>query len=116
MTPRMPALLRSTHPLPTAAVTIVAVVLAARSGLEPWRVVGVGLGILFDQFSSGLSNDWLDAGRDRAAGRSDKPLAAGELSVGTARAVAIGAAAASVALSVPLGWRAVVAHLVFLGS
>ena len=112
----MPALLRASHPLPTVAVTLVAVVLAASGGLGPWRTILVGCVILANQLSIGLSNDWLDAGRDRETARADKPVARGELGVSTARAAAIVAAVASVALSLALGWGAVLAHAVFLAS
>jgi 4-hydroxybenzoate polyprenyltransferase len=116
MTARMPALLRAAHPLPTVAVTVVAIVLSVSAGLGVWRTVLVGLVILANQLSIGLSNDWLDAGRDRETARSDKPVARGELALGTARGVAIACAVASVALSIPLGWWAVAAHAVFLAS
>jgi 4-hydroxybenzoate polyprenyltransferase len=49
-------------------------------------------------------------------GRRDKPVARGDISPRLARDVAIGAAIASVLLSLPLGWPAVLAHLLFLGS
>lgn len=112
----MPALLRASHPLPTVAVTLVAVVLAASGGLGPWRTILVGFVILANQLSIGLSNDWLDAERDRQSARPDKPVALGELSVGAARTAAITTALASVALSIPLGWQAMIAQAVFLAS
>ena len=71
------ALARSTHPGPGLAVTVVAVLLGVAVGLEPWRVAVLGLAMLFDQVSVGLSNDWIDADRDRAVGRTDKPVARG---------------------------------------
>ncbi len=67
-----------------------------------------------DQASVGLSNDWIDADRDRAVGRPDKPVARGDIPASLARNVAIGTAIASVLVSIPLGWAAVLAHLVFL--
>lgn len=112
----MRALLLSTHPGPGAAVTLIAVLLAIAGGLEPWRVVLVGLVMALDQASVGLSNDWIDADRDRAVGRTDKPVARGDLAPALARNVAIGAAIASVLVSIPLGGAALIAHLVFLIS
>jgi 4-hydroxybenzoate polyprenyltransferase len=64
----------------------------------------------------GLSNDWLDAERDRAVGRTDKPVASGDLPENAARAAAIVAALLSITLSALLGWPAAVAHLVFLAA
>jgi 4-hydroxybenzoate polyprenyltransferase len=113
---RVRAILLSTHPGPGAAVTVITVLLAIAGGLEPWRVVLLGLVMALDQASVGLSNDWIDADRDRAVGRADKPVARGDLAAPLARNVAIAAAVASIALSVPLGWPALVAHLVFLGG
>jgi 4-hydroxybenzoate polyprenyltransferase len=109
-------LLLSTHPGPTVAVTLVAVIVGVGVGLEGWRLVLLGLVIALNQASVGLSNDWIDADRDRSVGRTDKPVARGQVPVATARAVAVGCAVASMALTVPLGWGATVAHAVFLGS
>lgn len=110
------AIARSTHPEPSLAVSVVVTTLAIGAGLDAWRVVLVGAAILANQVSVGLSNDWIDAPRDRAVGRTDKPVAAGEVSARLARNLAFGFAAASVVLTIPLGWRAVAAHLVFLVS
>lgn len=110
------ALALSTHPGPTVAVTVVAAVLATGLGLEPWRIALVAGVILANQVSVGLSNDWLDAGRDAAVGRLDKPVARDFISVGAVRTAAIVTAALSVGLSLPLGWGAATAHAVFLAS
>lgn len=112
----MSALLRSAHPIPAAGVTIVAVLLGVAVGLDGWRVALLGLVMALDQLSVGWSNDWIDADRDRVAGRTDKPVAGGEISVRTVRAAAIGAAVASIALPIPLGWPAVLAHAVVLAG
>jgi len=110
------ALVRSTHPGPGAAVTVVAVLLGVAVGLEPWRVAVLGIAILFDQASVGLSNDWIDAERDRAVGRTDKPVALGQIAARTVRNTAFIAAAAGVVLTLPLGLPATAVHLVTLGS
>ena len=104
----------ATHPGPSVAVTLIVVVLAAGVGLEPWRIAVLGVVILANQLSVGLSNDWLDVDRDRAVGRTDKPVALGLVPVAAARAVAFGAAALSLALSLVLGLAAALAHAVFL--
>lgn len=79
------SLLLSSHPGPTATVTVLAVVLGAGSGLGPGRVVLLGVAFLLGQLSIGFSNDWVDAARDRAVERRDKPVARGDVSVGTER-------------------------------
>jgi 4-hydroxybenzoate polyprenyltransferase len=114
--PRLLALALSTHPGPTVAVTAVTAILAVGVGLEPWRVALVAAAILFDQASVGLANDWLDAERDAAVGRSDKPVARGFVSVGAVRSVAIATAVLSLLMTLPLGWPATAAHAVFLAS
>jgi 4-hydroxybenzoate polyprenyltransferase len=113
---RIGALARSTHPGPGLAVTVVAVLLGVAVGLEPWRVVALGLALLFDQASVGLSNDWIDADRDRAVGRTDKPVARGEIGAGTVRTAAWIAAAAALLLTLPLGLAATAAHAIALAS
>lgn len=110
------ALVRSSHPGPTAAVTVVTVVLAIGAGLEPWRVAVLGVAMLLDQLSVGWSNDWIDAARDRSVGRADKPIAQGLVSASTVRTGAIVAAVLAVALTIPLGWQATLAHTVALAS
>ena len=81
---RAVALLRASHPLPTAAVTTVTVVLGLASGLGG-RTALLGVAVLAGQLSVGWSNDLVDAARDRSAGRADKPLASGELSAAAVR-------------------------------
>ena len=61
--------------------------------------------MLFDQVSVGLSNDWIDAERDRAVGRTDKPVAQGQIGVATVRAAAWIAAAVVTASHPSAGFR-----------
>jgi 4-hydroxybenzoate polyprenyltransferase len=112
----MRAWLGSTHPGPAFAVTLMTVVLAIGVGLAPLNALFLGLAMLAGQFSVGLSNDWLDAARDRATGRTDKPVATGAISVGVVRASAWITAALALLLTVPLGWPALLAHAVFILS
>ncbi|HET9072190.1 MAG TPA: UbiA family prenyltransferase [Acidimicrobiales bacterium] len=108
-------LVRACHPEPTVAVTALAVALAAGTGRGVPGLVAVGLAVLAGQLSVGWHNDWLDADRDRRAGRTDKPLAA---VAGRRRLVGV-AAAVALTLCVPLsllsGWRAALAHLAAVG-
>src|ERR1019366_1392639 len=74
------ALLRASHPEPTVMVTALAVALAVSTGRDAAGVVAAGAAVLAGQLSVGWHNDWLDAGRDAASGRPDKPVAAGDIS------------------------------------
>ncbi|GAB3452195.1 hypothetical protein GCM10027436_51550 [Actinophytocola sediminis] len=96
----------SCHPLPSLAVTVVAVLLGVGSGLDGWRLFLLGAAVFTGQLSIGWSNDWVDAARDRTNGRPDKPAAAGLVPVRVVAVAAIVAAAATIVLSVSLGWVA----------
>jgi len=107
-------LFASSHPGPTVAVTVLAVVLGSAVGLPPLRTALLGVVVFVGQLSIGWSNDWLDARRDRRSGRQDKPVARGDLSVSAVRAAALLAGAASIPLSASLGWASAASHLLFL--
>ena len=113
---RIRALVLSTHPGPGVAVSVIAVVLGFGVGLEWWRLLLLGLAFLANQASVGLSNDWIDADRDRAVGRTDKPVAVGRISPTAVRNAAFATAALAIALTVPLGWEATVVHAAFIVS
>ncbi len=85
--------------------TAVAALLAIGTGRSAWGVVATAATVLASQVAIGWVNDAIDAPRDAAVGRSDKPVATGELS---RRTVAILGAAAAVAV-VPLGFLSGVA-------
>lgn len=107
-------LLRAAHGGPTVAVTTLVAVLAAGQG------VGLSAGLLLvaavfaGQLTIGWVNDLVDLRRDREVGRSDKPLATGELPVAAVRAALGLAALATVVLSLTLGWQAALVHLVLV--
>lgn len=107
---------RSTHPGPTLVVTAVVLGLGISVGLPPARLAVLVISVLLGQVSIGLSNDALDARRDRASGRRDKPLALPGAPVRTAWAVAVAAAMLALALGAGLDWRLALAHAVFLGA
>jgi len=108
------SLLRSSHPGPSLAVTVVATVLGLSVGLEPWRLGLLFLVVATNQLSTGLSNDWIDASRDLAVGRNDKPVALGLVTAATVRNTAIVSAVLSIVLTLPLGPLAVLANGIFL--
>ncbi|MET0806444.1 MAG: UbiA family prenyltransferase [Lacisediminihabitans sp.] len=116
MPSRLRALALSTHPGPGLAVTVVAVLLGVGLQLAPWRIALLGLAVLANQVSVGLSNDWLDAERDRAVGRTDKPVALGLVSIRLVRVGAIASALLGILLTVPLGLWAALAQAVFIGA
>lgn len=110
--PKVVALARSTHPGPATAVTVISVGLGFGAGLDALRLAFLGLAMLAGQLSVGLSNDWIDADRDRAVARTDKPVALGWISAAAVRNAAWACAAAMVVLALPLGWPAL-ATLIF---
>jgi 4-hydroxybenzoate polyprenyltransferase len=107
---RLRLLALSSHPGPTATVTVLAAGLAVALGYGAGRVVAVALAVLLGQLSIGLSNDWIDADRDR------KPVARGEVTVGQVRAAALGTAAACLVASAALGPAFLLAHVVLVGA
>ncbi len=109
-------LTRACHFQPTVAVVAVTTALAALAGRGPAGCVAVAVAVLAGQLSTGWSNDWFDAGRDAAVGRTDKPIVAGTVDVATVRTAALVALAACVPLSLLSGWRAALVHLVAVGS
>jgi len=97
------ALVLATHAGPTFAVTTVATLLAVAAGVPAGRAVLLCAAVLAGQASIGWCNDWLDAERDRAVARPDKPVVQGDVDPGLLRTLALAAAAAAVVLSLLLG-------------
>jgi 4-hydroxybenzoate polyprenyltransferase len=108
---RAAALLRACHPEPTVAVTTLAALLAIADGIEGGRLAVVVLAVFTGQLVIGWSNDLLDASRDRAVGRTDKPLATGMLPQRTVVAAVAAALLACVLLSLWMGRAAGLVHL-----
>jgi 4-hydroxybenzoate polyprenyltransferase len=99
------------HPVPSLAVTTVAVLLAVGAGHGARGVLLIGAAVLTGQLSIGWSNDWVDSARDRATGRTAKPVATGQVPVRVVAAAAGVALAATTALSALLGLHAATALL-----
>lgn len=116
--PASPALglVRAAHAGPALAVVLLAVLLAVAADLPGDRVVLVGLAVLAGQLTIGWCNDLVDEPRDRAVGRTDKPLVAGEVRSRTVRAACAVAVVATVVLSLLCGVAAGVAHLLLVAS
>lgn len=113
---RVLALVRACHPIPTLGVTTLVTVLAAVAGNTLPTTVLVAVAVLTGQLSIGWSNDLIDADRDAAAGRSDKPIADGTAATRTVILATALATTATVPLSLALGWRAGAVHLVAVAS
>ena len=106
----MVPLIRAAHIQPALGVTFMTTALAVfagRGASSAW----VFLAMLSGQLFVGWSNDWLDAARDAAAGRSDKPVAAGALPRRLAGLAALGALLLCVPLSLANGLLPGVVHL-----
>ncbi|MCU1527572.1 MAG: 1,4-dihydroxy-2-naphthoate prenyltransferase, partial [Frondihabitans sp.] len=116
MLTRARALALSSHPGPSVAVTVLSALLAASLGYPIARILVIALAILLGQLSVGLSNDWIDARRDAAAGRSDKPVAQGLVPVAVVRRASLWTLVLALAVSIALGPGAAVAHLGFIAS
>jgi len=108
------AVIRSAHPGPSASVTALAAILAWGFGVPLPSAALVVLAVFFNQFSVGLSNDAIDAARDREAGRQDKPVVSGEVTPAALWRIAIVLAAASLMLSAFVHPGVLIAQAVFL--
>ncbi|WP_405452922.1 UbiA family prenyltransferase [Streptomyces erythrochromogenes] len=101
----------SCHPLPAAAVTLFAAVLAVAAGHGPPGVVLLAAAVAAGQLSVGWCNDRADLGRDLATGRRDKPLVAGTVSAAAVARAAGTALLLCVPLSLASGPLAGAVHL-----
>jgi 4-hydroxybenzoate polyprenyltransferase len=97
------ALALATHLGPAVAVTVVATLLAVAADVPAGRAALVCVAVLAGQASIGWSNDWLDAERDRAVARADKPVVQGAVTPSMLRIGALLAVVAAVVLSLLLG-------------
>jgi 4-hydroxybenzoate polyprenyltransferase len=102
------ALLKSSHPEPGGAVTVAMTMLGIGIGHRGWAIVGVAAAVAATQLSVGWVNDWLDADRDRVAGRRDKPVASGAVSRRTVGVAGLIASVAIPFLGLPFGFAATV--------
>ena len=103
--------LGAAHLGPAVAVTVLAGLLCVAQGLDAPRSALVVAAVLAGQLSIGWSNDLVDLPRDLAAGRTDKPMATGEVSVRGVRAACAAAVVVCVLLSMALGTAAGLVHL-----
>ena len=111
---RAVGLLKSTHPIPSFAVTTFTFLLAIGYGIPIEKLIPVGLGILFQQFSVGLSNDWLDYERDKIVGRNDKPTVRFEVSAKLVRNASLVSAVIALVFAMSLGWEVLLTMVAML--
>ncbi len=119
VTARLPlvfALIRAAHPEPAAAVTLASGLLALAVGHPPARAAVVTATVAASQLAVGWSNDALDAGRDAAVGRTDKPAATRAVSRRTLAGAAVVAAAGTLLLATGLGRPAAAAAAIGLAG
>jgi 4-hydroxybenzoate polyprenyltransferase len=98
------ALALSCHPVPSLGVTALTAGLAALASLPFGRGLLVTAAVFTGQLSIGWSNDYIDAERDRAVRRSDKPVASGLVAPRIAGIAALVAFIGNLALSAALSW------------
>lgn len=79
------SLFKSSHPMPSLSVAGFAFLFSLGVGSPFGLATLVGFAVLLQQFSVGLSNDWLDVARDKEVGRKDKPAAKEEISATAVR-------------------------------
>ena len=108
------ALVSSAHPIPCLAVASFAAIFAFGNGMSLTRSAVVFLAVLLQQISVGLSNDWLDAPRDKTAGRVDKPTVNGWVKVSQLRAGALLAAGLAELVGIMLGAGPAIAMILML--
>lgn len=109
-------IVRASHPVPTFAVTILTLLLAVAFDVPINHTIALVVAVFFNQIAIGLSNDIIDVARDRRAGRTDKPLVTGVMSLSTAWVVVVGSSVLSLALSVLVNLWVGVWQAVFLFS
>jgi len=109
-------LVGAAHAGPALAVTVLAGLLAVAQDLPTGRALLVLAAVLAGQLSVGWSNDLIDLGRDRTAGRSDKPVATGEVPASLVRACCAAAVVGCLALSLACGLVAGLVHLVCVAA
>jgi 4-hydroxybenzoate polyprenyltransferase len=113
---RVRALIIASHPGPSLAITAMTTLLAAEAAPHGTGPVLVAPAMLAGQLSVGWSNDACDARRDAAAGRADKPVATGAISVRAVWTAAIVALVASLAMALAIGVLTALILVVIIGA
>ena len=107
-------LLKSTHPIPSFSVTLFTLLFGISYFLEIERLILLGLCVLAQQFSVGLSNDWIDYQRDKSVSRQDKPTTRGEVSEALVRNASLIAGIFALAIASVFGWATLLMMVLML--
>jgi 4-hydroxybenzoate polyprenyltransferase len=113
---RVRALIIASHPGPCLAITAMATLLAAEAAPHGTGPVLTAPAMLAGQLSVGWSNDACDARRDAAAGRTDKPVATGAISVRAVWVAAIASLAAGLAMALAISVPTAIILAVLIGA
>jgi len=116
-TPFLLGLARACHAGPSFVVTAAVTAVAASLGRTGLGVIAVAIAVLLGQLSVGWSNDAIDWADDAAAGRTNKPIVAGQVGARTLRIAASSAALLCIPMSfVAAGRIGGLAHIVAVAS
>jgi len=110
------SLVLSSHPLPTAAMTIALTVAAALTGRPGVECALVAATVLSGQLTVGWLNDVLDRNRDKEAGRTDKPIAMGWVDASAVTFTIACVVLLMIPLSIANGTVAGIAHIAAVAS
>lgn len=113
---RARALISAGHPGPSVAITALVALLAALSGSRGGDFALAVTAMLAGQLSIGWSNDAADAARDAAAGRRDKPVVTGAVSVRAVWVASVAALVTALALGLALGVTTAILLAVVVGA
>lgn len=113
---RLQALVITSHPGPIVVITALVTALTAHAAPHGLGPLLAAPSILAAQLSVGWSNDACDAVRDTAAGRADKPIACGDISVRAVWIAAFSALAVAAVLSALIGPRWLLLNGVMVGA
>jgi 4-hydroxybenzoate polyprenyltransferase len=113
---RARALIIAGHPGPSLAITALVTLLAAQAAPYGIGPILTAPAMLAGQLSIGWSNDALDAPRDAAAGRTDKPVATGGISVRAVWIAAFASLLAALAMALAIGVVSAIILAVIVGA
>jgi 4-hydroxybenzoate polyprenyltransferase len=113
---RARALVVAGHPGPCLVITAFVTALTAHAAPAGIGPVLAAPSVLAGQLSVGWSNDACDAARDLAAGRTDKPVARGDISVRAVWIAAFSALAVAAILSLLIGPRWLLVNTALVGA
>ena len=114
--PRVRALVVAGHPGPCLVITAFVTALTAHAAPGGIGPVLAAPSILAGQLSVGWSNDACDTARDLAAGRTDKPVARGDISVRAVWIAAVSALVIAAILSLQIGPRWLLINTALVGA